>query len=736
MITISLDEAGLFENNLNDTGTVMMIGGIVYDDKGDLDDVKREKSRIRNYFETICSEENVQYPQALHWGSAPNNAVIKVKKAYMETLGEFLQDGIHNGQYISSHDGKTRTGVYYVYCLAKSRRGKPELIKTEVSNLVNESNASNLYMHMVEDAISRLLFCNVDFIDQKEVSLDLATRVYVTEDGTDISSHTDIGYSSRTAKKNGKTSQIVKLTNMDVFRTALERDMLIEEKENDIQVKSLQVRSIDYYHDNVGHEFLYMADAICTYLSDNNQYGTNREYLKKLWVRMGQLTGDRRLLFSHDVVDTYFVKAWRNVENGDIFNSLDYAYEAFKVKSEAAGFYKEIWEPVLYKRIIDTIKAEDLVEGIRKLVQYSKSNNINQEKLLYIFKSIKLIIDNSGLDNQQTKVVLYEFYGVGISAYNHVGKADKALACAKKCEQYKHYISMELEILNRNKKAVSLCDSFKYKEAEELVLPSYEYYKNIIDMQRKLFGQDCMHDCVEYAIVCSQLGQIYSYMCDKKAEELFHKALSMMEKDSMDYYKTQSYLLHYYLQTKNQEKYEEHALEYFGNCKELEEQLTYIVQEGSKVHNPKISMKFALFAYLKGITTFYISNLPNSLVLKLADIEKTIVEIEPLAKAQINGHPWEIMYKYLAIIAFQNKRYTEASSYQTKLERYSDDTGLIIDLILKMGEIAVTKVRSPLVDVSENVQKACKLIMEINPEIEMKEKTLEEIYQIVTYTYV
>ena len=32
MITISLDEAGLFENNLNTTGTVMIIGGIVYDD--------------------------------------------------------------------------------------------------------------------------------------------------------------------------------------------------------------------------------------------------------------------------------------------------------------------------------------------------------------------------------------------------------------------------------------------------------------------------------------------------------------------------------------------------------------------------------------------------------------------------------------------------------------------------------------------------------------------------------
>lgn len=735
MITISLDEAGVFEKDLNSTGTIMMIGGIVYDDNSDLDDVKREKSRIRNYFETICSEQNAQYPQALHWGYAPDYKVRKVKDAYIRTLGEFLKEGKYKGKPVPSFDGNPRTGEYYVYALVKSRKGKTELIKAEVSNLVNESNASNLYMHMVEDAIARLLFYNVEFMEQEEVSLDLATRVYVADDGADISAHKNIGYHSRTSTRNGQTNQIVSLTNQDVFRTALERDMLLEEKGNDIQVKALQVRSIDYNHDNVGHEFLYMADAVCTYLSEDNAYGTNRQYLEKVWDRMDKLTKDNRLLFSHDIVDTYFSKAWRYVNSGDIYKALDYAYEAFMVKNEVAGFYKEIWEPVLYERMIDTIKAEHLVEGIRKLIEYSKSNNINQQKLLYIFESMKYIIEKSGLDTKQTKAVLYEYYDVGISAYNHVGKAEKALECVEKCEQYKHYISMETEIFNRNKKAVSLCDSFRYKEAEELVLPSIEYYKNTIEMQQKLFGNECMHNGMEYAIVCSQLGQIYSYMQDKRAEELFHKALSLMEKDSMDYYRTTSYLLHYYLQTGEQDKYEKYALEYFGNHADLEEQFTYVVKEGSKAHNPKISMKFALFVYLKGLATFYVSKLPQGLVLKLADIEKAIGQIEPAALMQMNGHPWEILYKYLAIIAYKNERFTEASNYQTKVENYKDDKGQIIDLIILIGRIEIIKLRSPQVDVTQKIKDACELIKKINPEIEMTEKSLEAINKVVTYTY-
>lgn len=731
MITISLDEQGVFENNTDASGDIVMIAGIVYDDKNDADDAKREKSRIRNYFEAVCNAKGAVYPQALHWGHGQNNKVRFVKEEYSKTLGEFLQNAKYQGKPVMSDDGVDRAGVYYVYALVKSRKGKPEFIKEDVSNLINENNASNLYMHMVEDTIARLLFYNLEFNDKEEVSLDLATRVYVGAVGEDVSAHEDIGYTTRTVG-NG---EIVYLTNKDVFRTALERDMLYEENAGDIHVNSLMARSINYDNPNVGHEFLYMADAVCTYLGFGNDYGTNKQYLKKVWDRMAKLTLDKRLLFSYDIVDTDYAKAWRNVSNGDMYNALSFAFDAFNAVSEAAAFYKEVWEKVLYDRIINEINISELADAIRKLTQYARTNNLCQKKLLYLYESLEMIVDKSGLDNTQTKEMLYDLYDVGVAAYNHVGHPQKAGECAEKCRQYSKFIGIERELRNRNKIAVRLCDSLQYKKAEQFVLPSYEYCKVTFETQKQLFGDEALYNSLEYGIVCSQLAQIYSYMRDERAEELFHKALGLMEKDSYDYYITESYLLHYYLQTKDKEKYEKYAKEYFGGNDDLEKQLEYLVDTGSQKHNPKIALKFAMFVYVKGIYTFYVSEISQSLMLKLADIKKTIGEINKDGLAQLNGHPWEITYKYLSKIAYQNKQFIEASNYQNKVEKFTDERGPMIDLIILMGEIEIGQLRSPLVNYNQKIEKAYEIIKQINPELTDIDTTLEAIYDIVTYTY-
>ena len=735
MITISLDEKGAFENNLNRTGPIVMIAGIVYDDKDDDKDAEREKSRIKNYFDDICLSESATYPQALHWGSAPDYKVRAVKDKYMKTLGEFLKEGKNNGKTVLSDDGMPRSGEYYVYALVKSRKGKPELIKAEISNLINENNASNLYMHMVEDTISRLLFHNMIFSKKSEVTLDLATRVFVTDAVNDVSAHTSLGQSAKNKTVNGEHKTFVYLTNQDVFRTALERDMLLEENDNEVHIEHLMVRSIDYYNANAGHEFLYMADAVCTYLGEDNNYGINKKYLEKVWERMDKLIGNRRMLFSYDIVDTYFVKAWRSVSAGYIYSALSFAYDAFHEVSEAAVFYKTNWETILYDRIAEKIGAGELAEAIRKINGYSQRNNINQEKLVYLFESLEQIIEKSSLDDLQTRAVLYDFYDVGVTAYNHVGKTEKAAECIEKCKHYETFIGIDRVLRNRNKQAVGICDSFRYKEAERLILPSYEYYTTTYETEKNLFGEESKCNSLEYAIVCSQLGQIYSYMCDVRAEKMFQKSLSMMEKGSADYYITLSYFLHYYLQIKDKEKYENCAKDYFGGNEDLEQQLVYIIEEGSKEHNAKISLKFAIFLYVKAINAFYIDSLTQSLVLKLADIKKTIEQIDKKGLEQLNGHPWEISYKYLAIIAVKNKQFTAAANYQKEIVNFKDEKGPIIDLILLLGDIEITKLRSPEVKLDSKIEEACKLIKQINPNIEGWDNSLEAIYKVVTYTY-
>ena len=197
MITISLDEQGVFENNTEPAGDIVMIAGVIYDDYDKDGELEREKSRIREYFQKVCQQCHAIYPRALHIGHGQDNKVSDVKTEYTNSLGDFLSMGTYRGAEVQSSDGISRAGKYYVYAFVKSRNGKKSLISADVSNLINENMASNLYMHMVEDTISRLLFYNNIFIDHEMVALDLATRVYKGNSNEDISAHTDMGYRTR-----------------------------------------------------------------------------------------------------------------------------------------------------------------------------------------------------------------------------------------------------------------------------------------------------------------------------------------------------------------------------------------------------------------------------------------------------------------------------------------------------------------------------------------------------------
>lgn len=729
MITISLDEQGVFENNELKEGAIVMIAGIVYDDIGDVSDAEREKTRIKKYFELICKNCHAKYPAALHFGHGQDNKVKAIKQEYTSTLGEFLKKGTYKGRIVNSTDGQTRVGKYYVYALVKSRDGKPHLIRPEVSNLLNENVASNLYMHMVEDVLSRLLFYNIDFMNQEEVAFDLATRIYKGETGEDLSEHTNMGYGTRSVRD----GELVFLTNSDVFRTALEREMLLAD-ENGIDIQYLSARSINYKDANKGHEFLYLADAVCTCLGFDNDYGVNKPYLIKVWNRMGKLTGNNRLLFSYDAVDTGFASAWRMVENGDVYKALSIEFDTLNVENEVASFYKQVWEKQLFELILRKVDASAFTVAVRRFSQSIRNNNINQRKVVFIFEQLEKLVNNISFANNQDKAVLYEFYDAGVSAYNHIGSSERARECLDKCKYYVRFIGIEKEIRNRNKAAVGLCDSFKYQEAEKIVAANYEYYKDSYKAQKKIFGEEALYNSAEYGIVCSQLGQIYSYMCDERAEKMFHEALGLLEKGTPDYYITESYLLHYYLETKDIEQYEVYANEYFGYNDDLLKQLEYLIIEGSVEKNPLVSLKFAMYVYLKSIVTFYLDEISEELKCRLLNIEETISNICENGKKQINGHPWEITYKYLAIIAFKAKEPKITNKYLKKINSCIENEGTIIEIIKRFGELELSKLRSPELNIEGKIEQVWQLIKKENPTLKGT-NTLEALEKIITYTY-
>lgn len=657
MITISLDEQGVFEHidDIKDQG-IVMIAGIIYDDHGDESDAEREKTRIKNYFTQICEKYKVPYPRALHFGGGWTNKFVGlVKREYSKTLGDFLQNGTYNGIVVPSADGRDRSGEYYTFALIKSPKGKPELLSEDVSNLIKEDYASNLYMHMAEDVISRILFYNNFFLDKNSVSLDLATRVYKGQIGEDVSNHTALGYEGSYSK----TGDMVRLTNSHVFRTALAREMLYE-TENDILVKSLEARSINYFTEDDGLEFLYLADAVCTCIGFKTKY-TSPSYVMKAWNRMQKLTMGNSLLFIYDAVDTGFVKAWKYIDSGNIYKALSVFYDSVDDETQETAFYKEHWECVLIKHIERKIDTSAYSMAVRQFAQSTRNNNLKPEKLLFIFENLNAIKDLIIFNNTQDKAVFYDLYDAGAATYNHIGNTELAQKCLDLCDHYAKYAGVERELRNRNKYVVSLCDSLQYKKAINVARATYDYYSNIFEIQKSIFG-DNNANVNDFGIINSQLGQCYAFLNEGKAEKYFNSALALFDHGTPDYYQTESYLLHYYVQTNNREEYLRLSKELFGNYVELEDQLKYIVDEGTNKSNPLISFKFALFIYLKGLYSFRLDKMNSEEKTKIVNLRETLLSLNKEIEDYFEGYPWVLIDKYLALICIE-LRSSKASDY-------------------------------------------------------------------------
>lgn len=726
MITISLDEQGIFENNDTSNGDIVFIAGIIYDDHGDEKETLREKSRIKNYFSLVCKKANASYPENLHFGNGDNTKVGVVKREYSGTLADFLKTSEYGGKKILSDDGKERCGEYSVYMLLKTKEGKPELLTEDVSNLINESNASNLYMHMVEDVISRILFYNNTFRKKDEVTLDLATRIYKGKKGEDVSDHLNIGFQ----KKDVRDGSIVYLTDSGVFRTALAREMIYD-SESSINIRSLKARSIDYSKPDGGYEFLYLADAVCTVIGFKSVYGSSDSYINKSRERLEKLIGKNYLLYLYDSIDTGFVKAWKCANSGDTYGAIATFYDNASGKGAARQHYKDVWEPELINLIKEKLSVMDFSVAVRKYSASTRRNDFDQQKLVYIFMKLDELGSSVRFTDSQEESVLYELYDAGATAYNHIGKPEIAKKYINKSKEYAKYINIEKELRSRNKLVVSLCDSFRFQDALGIALQSYEAAKKISDVRGVLFP-DQNTSSNSTGVVISQLGQVYAFMNDPKAESYFLEALSQYDRGTSDYYQTESYLLHYYVLMRDKERYDQYSKEMFGDQDEPMKQLEYIVMEGSKEENPKIFLKFALFIYLKGLYTFHIDDIDDENLGKILNIRNTINSIRQVSESQFNGHPWPLIYKYLALFAHDRGRERELAKYVSAIKQFPS-VDSILAILCKCSILNITDDQN-----SRNMQikETESLMISIYPELQTcLNGTLENINKLVSFMF-
>ena len=681
MITIALDEQGDFENLEKQLSTnPVFIGGILYDDNGDEEDYRTEKKRLGQYLKNVCEDAGGEYPKDLHIDRDTDNKSIvrKVKTVFGKTIKGFLEEGTWR---CFDMGFAPRKGKYYIFAFLRGTNGKEGLLGADVSQAVRDDFASNLYIHMAEGVVERLLFHNPVIWNIDKVRLELATRRVVLE-GKDraerMKEYEKLGFvavqRSEEPIREGTTEYI--LTNPTNYRTAVEREMLRSGK-NSLMIDRIGVKSIFYKHPKDGMEFLYLSDAICSVLSFNRSGETADKWIESFDDLSQQINGNsRNLIWGYDEADEYFEEGWSAIEKGDYYTALSMVYDGSKCGSTMRDYYKERWYSLLTDAVLSDADAENYSAAIKRFKASLMSNNINQEKLVYIFEALEKLGENVSFSHKKAEAAMYDLYDAGVSAYTHIGDLDNAERCFEKTQQYAEYVTTEQYLRTRNRMVVFLCDRLEFSKALRIADENIRYHELLIDIKKQIFDDE-QYESLNHAIALSQRGQVYAFLEDPRAEDDFLKALGTMDPETPDRLITESYLLHYYITMKEREKYRKLAREYFGGKNSPEEQFDYLVREGVKP-NPRFSLKYALFVYVKALYEFYMDEIPTALLNRLKDIEVSLSEQDKNALRQINGQPWEIIYKYLALIMLGHDELDAARTYIEKLRAIAGNAEGII----------------------------------------------------------
>ena len=736
MYYISLDEVGDFENikNQRDTAPVF-IGGVVYE-AVDEAECKAERKRISTYLKAVCESVGKQYPVNLHVnGTTSRDAdVAPVKKAITETFSTFLKDGDYLGKDSIENVAKERKGRYYIYVYLKGKQGKTGRNEAAFSENARDDYAGNLYIHMAEDVISRLLFHNPVLDDNSgEYHIDLATRKFVYDESAKGNSHQkykeykrkfeSLGYKQYIPKDAEPESMegklIIDLSNKNNYWLAIERESFRSEKKISITPNAFQVRAINYQNLSGNQEFLYLADIVCSILSFDINNKT--DYVSQIDGRMKALIEDDYQLFIYDDVDTYYANALIQLEEQNYYEFLEQLYMISLQKGPSADYYKNTVVPKLVEAAVKSVNSRKLYSAISRLVEFSYSNDGQRDKLLYLYQGMLRLhagIDlSSEMDLDVHSRYSFDLYDTGASAYAHMGDSKSALLCYEKCRDYYSAVTLDAQIINTNKLAVLLQDKFEYQKAYDVAKDNAAIAGKAYNALRNMG----VHDLVmkrAFSKALSQFGQIASYAgTDLEAKEYFEQALSITKEDPKNYLITYSYYLHSLIEKGLKDEFEKRAKEYF-EADGYKAWLSAILAEAKKpegVHR-RYSPEFALYVLVKAINVFDIK--------VDAELKKTLTNIDTFfneVDLGVKGHPWQLIYKHLALFCLKNGNKNDAQRYVVKIDPTAYDDGQIISAITNHCKFVVYEALGNKDKAKEYETKTKECVSRVNPELDETE---------------
>ena len=750
MITIALDESGVPEEFLKDNdqeanieksdddsnNDLFYIAGIIYDDKGDEYDAEDEKYRLDAYFHKVSQTVGCKYPEDLHYNKKRKNSknVKKMKAEIRETIAEFLSEAKYRGKFVFDDDEKERLeaigraraerngkeykglnvkkrreGYYRIVAMLDNKKGKSIFNSKDTSTLLKDDHVSNRYLNMAYSLVSRLAFHNPIVINIDEVTFDLATRtIKIEKNKIDlIQEYTQLGhirYESKNEDPIEDNDEFDRFQIIDehAYRTMISQKLL-ELDRTDLKVNRLSVRSIYYGTDKKGKKdetnfvnstYLYLSDIICSLLRPSEIIKEN-DNLPITFCNSAKIINRNaeNLIFVYDDIDDIFEKAMKAYQEKNYYKALSFIFKGKNSSNIFAKYYKDLWFRKLENLIAKVSDEEGIEEAIHKVSRYAKSDHLNQEELVYLYDSLEPLVEQLKDDNP----VKYKFYDKGISAYNHIGNSKKALDYFEKCKSYSKYYPVEDFLDTLNRKVVILNDQYEYDKALEEAKKIVEWQELLTDVRNGVFKTRKVA-AISEGRALSQRGQVYAYQCDvnrkahaKDAELDFQAALDRFDENSADKYRTRSYLLHHYINVGEQDKYEMEAKEYFSGRVDIKDQFDYL-KDMLKVEKNKQNFKFAFYVFIKALYTFYVSGVKSSDRREILNYGKTLMNTNKdkcgsNQEKELSGHPWELIYKYYALLAYKWNQDEDAATYIHKMQTTLNETADAIDNAITRGLI-------------------------------------------------
>lgn len=640
MLTISLDESGIFEDRVEDCvqygkNSKKLIGGVLF--QGENSD--KEAESIGIFLKAICDEVGTVFPKDLHLNNDGSNTadVEKTKEAIKAKLGEYLQS--------------RKNGKYYLFAMLSTPKGVSAYDDSK-GNFLSDSVGSNRYIHMMNKLLRNLLINN-PIVSDKNIKLYLATRIYPKGKGID-KDQTEIGTESST--QNWKvTTPNTYVAMLGEIASELSDNTNFQNNTMSIQYTKTAEKT------NKEMNFLYLSDIVCTYMAEtfNRDNSTATDFCDMLKGFTGH---SKNMVWYYCDDDFIYSRAAERAAESDYFGAFSLMYDIYEHRSAwVSSYYNGFWSERIFNRI--NTEPKSLINAEKKVYDYLYTTKYDLVKAEYILDRLQKLSEKLKENEFSEEIDFWINYCYTIVS-NHNGMFEKTQKYYSLCADKAKFIPLEGYFELRNIYSVSLLDSRKYAEALEFTQKTKEYEKWAEDLVSEMMGHSGLNE-IHYGMTLSQLAQCYAFCGEHdQAKELFEEALERLSGDEKNYNKTFSYYLHELISSGDKDTYKSLAPKYFGADK--------IMTQFKKISaNEQINDRFALFVWVKAWYCFFADYTSKK---ETTDILR---EISKKSKKFISqpddySHPWELIFKYLVLMADHVGETEIADGFRKHLEGFAE----------------------------------------------------------------